>query len=675
MTIDLGGASRRGLIAGAGALGLVGSAGMTVLARGAAASSAEPHSLPDFHRPDETLAVAMSPDGARLAVLRQMRQGERDRAILDIVSTADPGGARTRVPIGEVEAQGLEWADPRHVLLVVTADNQIRGGRSLNWLIDGGGLTLTSRRVVSVDADSGRAVVMFGDDPRRLRRSLDLGYVIDTRADEPGHILMGVYDQTGFLGLYKVSISTGAGRLVERGARNTYDWKAVDGVAVLRRDISGRGDVESWYARAPGEDGWSFVRRNRILETPEFAWAGPSDRPGAVRVLARAEGEDTVALRDMDLRTLAYGPPIRARPGRDAAAEVLDARRRSVATAFQAARLDYDFADASLAPHFRAMNRFLDDEASVELTDVSTDHDRLLAYVHGPREPGAWYFYDRAGRSFTNIAARTGLDGARMASVRRLDVPTRDGAVIEAYLTPPPGEAPGPIVALIHGGPELRDVWTFDRQAQALASQGFWIVQPNFRGSGGYGEAFEALGHERWGERIQEDIEDAVRHAAGAASLDLSRVAIMGASFGGYSALISPILRPDLYRAAISICGISDLLELLADERREDTTPDNALYARFVRRIGDPSADAARLAIQSPRRRAAETPGPVLMVHGVDDRIAPISHSRAMKTALERAGKPVELIEVEDAGHGDWDDDKELELMTRYVGFLKSALA
>jgi dipeptidyl aminopeptidase/acylaminoacyl peptidase len=252
---------------------------------------------------------------------------------------------------------------------------------------------------------------------------------------------------------------------------------------------------------------------------------------------------------------------------------------------------------------------------------------------------------------------------------------TRDGASIRAYLTAPPGGAPGPLIVLPHGGPELRDVMNWDRTVQALVTEGWWVLQPNFRGSGGYGLAFASEGWGRWGDRMQEDVEDAVDHAIKTRGLDPGKVGIMGTSYGGYAALMGAVRRPDLYKAAISICGDSDLPELLANEKRDDNSPENVAYQFWSTRIGDPEEDAAALALASPRRRASEIACPVMLVHGVDDPVVPVFQSRRMKEALERAGKSVDYIEIRDAGHADWEDGVELDLMTQYIELFRRVFA
>ena len=174
---------------------------------------------------------------------------------------------------------------------------------------------------------------------------------------------------------------------------------------------------------------------------------------------------------------------------------------------------------------------------------------------------------------------------------------------------------------------------------------------------------------------MQEDVEDAVAQAIATKGLDASKVAIMGTSYGAYAALMGAVKRPDLYKAAIGICGVYDLPDVLAWEDREDDTPGQPIYEFWTRRIGDRSVMGPALEAASPRRRVAEVTCPVLLVHGIDDTVLPVSQSRRMRAALRGAGKSVALIEVEDAGHANWEDTKEQELMTRYVTLLSRAFA
>lgn len=675
MTIGLTGAaqaalSRRGLLAGAGAL-----AGLALVPGRATAQAVSPYPLDTFFTPARTHAACLSPSGRRIAVLEQLGSEAEPQGIIDLIEADAPEGVRRRISLGALEAEALEWGNDDRLLVrvAVTRKTALRAALGSNRRI--GGFEITSRRILSVGADRGDVVVLFQDQRQRLRHSLDMGRVIDLLPNDPDHVLMTAWERDGVLGLHRVDINTGSAERIERGDGGTFGWQTQGGVAVMRHDINTRGTMETVYARAPGETEWKLVRRTRVIDAPDFAWVAETDRPGVVLVSARAEGEDTESVRELDLRTLAFGPPINGREGRDVIYGLKDSAGRYLGAAYYGERLEYAFNEPALDAHHRALNRFFDNDCDVHLTDVDVARNRFIAHVTGPREPGAWFFYDKTARAIVHMGATRRLDIDRLGTTETLSVRTRDGAAIEAYLTAPPGASPGPLVILPHGGPEARDTRAWDRQVQVLAAQGWWVLQPNFRGSGGYGEGFARQGWTRWGDRMQEDVEDAVAQAIALRGLDAGKVAIMGTSYGGYAALMGAVRRPELYKAAISICGVGDLPDMLDWENREDDTPGKQIYDFWTRRIGHPATDGPMLEAASPRRRAGEIACPVLLVHGVEDRIVPVIQSRRMHAALRAAGKAVDLIEIDDAGHADWEDSREQALMTRYISLLRQAFA
>lgn len=661
--------SRRQLLLVAGAASAMG------LAHPARAQQGRAYATDEFFALETYVAAAMSPSGAKVAMVRQEPEGDGRRTSLEVLDAANPTGPRTGVPIGPHEVTSLEWASETRVVvrLIMRATSAMRG--SARTILAPEVYEIQSRRVVSIDVNTGQSAMMFENTGQRVRATLDLGWIIDMLRDDPDHVLMAAWEPVGILALYRVDITTGRAELVERGTRNTFDWYTQNGVAVIRRDINSRGNVERVYARAPGETDWRFVRQVRIKDAPEFAWVAPTDRPGVGLVTARLDGEDVESVRELDLRTLAFGPPISQRSGRDVTSGLRDHRDHYLGAAYFTNRLEYDFTDPQLAPHHRAMNQFFDGNCNVAIEDISQDLNRILVSVDGPQEPGAWYLYDRAARHFEYLGSRRLLEGPRLGAAEVLRVPTRDGAEIEAILTRPPSGAPGPLVVVAHGGPESRDYYGWDRQAQVLAAQGWWVIQPNFRGSGGYGHAFAQAGWCRWGDRMQEDIEDAVAYAISQRGLRADKVAIMGTSYGGYAALMGAVRRPDLYKAAIGISGVYDLPDMLSSERRDDDSSDQIIYRFWVDRIGDPTADRASLDAASPRQRAAEIACPVLLVHGDQDGIVSALQSTNMRDALNRAGKTVDYVNVVNGGHADWEDDIESGLQARYVNLLRAAFA
>lgn len=672
---------RRQLLSGVAAAGLAATLPSQAVAQGAA-----PYSLAEFFQYDRLIGVALSPSGEKIALLKETRENGERLALVDVFAVSDLSRPTSRSRLGDFQADQMDWANDNRLLIgliqIVSRDARVRSDRST---ITDELITHASRRMISLDTVNGGAVVLFENQPGALNNSIDLGRVVDLLPNDPDHILMisragarrgGVLIQgsAGHVTLYRVNVNTGDAERVESGTDQTIGWRTHNGQPVIRVDISPRGTYETLYARAEGSNDWRVLTRRRLTETPEFEYITNGDRPNSILVAARRDGEDTSSIRELDLTSMAYGPPLASRPDRDVAYGVLDDTGRYLGAAYVGDRVEYDISGGLGAQH-RALSGYFGGASNVAFADVSRDQNRLLLHVNGAQDPGSWHLYDVAARHVEALGTRLPLAAERLSPTEAIDVPTRDGRTIRAYLTGPLHGRPGPLVVLNHGGPELRDALGWDREVQVLAAQGWWVLQPNFRGSGGYGQAFAQSGWGEWGGAMQRDVEDAVARAISLKGLDAGRVAIIGGSYGGYAALMGAVLRPDLYKAAIGWAGVYDLPVFLEYERTSDDTPDDFIYQVWRNRIGDPTANRAAVEAASPSRRAGEIQCPVLLVHGEFDQIVPKSQSELMKRALQAAGKSVDFVEVRNAGHGDWVDEVGVELWRRYVDFLARAFA
>jgi dipeptidyl aminopeptidase/acylaminoacyl peptidase len=675
--------TRRTALAAALALPVLGAAGLGRAVAGSAASPAaealRPHSLDELLKAPVVRDAAISPDGRQLAVLRE-RGAEAERTAVVMISRLDDLEATPApVSLGDYEVDQVEWASDDRLLIWVTVRKDDKGRPTGVW-VSGVLIPMAVRRVISVGVDGRDPIVLFADQKAVLRRSFDAARIVDLMHDDPRQVLMQTWDAfRGAFSLYKVDVYSGHAEVVERGPPTTDFWLTQRGVPMLRMDSNRRGTVVSVFARAPGETEWKLIRRSRrdeLKKLPDFDVVGPTPEPGVFLVSMRAEDEDTKAIRTFDIKSLSFGPVVGERPAHDMEGAVIDETLKLVATTSRADRLDYQFADPGLAAHYRAINQALDDKANVRLYDISLDHQRILLKATGPQEPGAFHLYDRTSRRLHLIATtRPWLEPARLARMETLRVRTRDGVEITAYLSVPAGAHPGrplPMVVVPHGGPEIRDYYDYDLMTQALAARGWLVLQPNFRGSGGYGRAFADAGRGHWGDRMQADVEDAVAHVVGLGRADPARIAICGASYGGYAALQGAVRRPELYKAVVAIAGVSDLLEMLKDEREDGL--DSPSYRYWVRTVGDPKRDLDALRAASPRLNAAAVAAPVLLLHGSDDQVVSPRQSKLMRDALAEAGKPVELVELPDAGHTAWSSETWRTVLTRAGDFLGRAL-
>jgi dipeptidyl aminopeptidase/acylaminoacyl peptidase len=480
--------------------------------------------------------------------------------------------------------------------------------------------------------------------------------------------------------VHKVDVATGSSVLVEAGVDNTFEFKTAKGVPVLRWDVL-TPRTQAIYARPVGGTGWKLVRKVRINEADngDFRPVGMvADDPDLWLALLDDPDKPGSTLVTLNLKTLELGAaPVVSHT--EFGEPLFDPHQKFFAAELLGDRTDYEFADKSLAGHYRAMNKFFDNQCNVDIVAWSPDHNRLVASVSGPTEPGVFYLYDRAARRFDVVDEQRPWLRDRLAAVEMLDLKTRDGVAMRAYLTVPiasAGAGPRPLVVMPHGGPEDHDTFCFDLVAQTFAARGWLVLQPNFRGSSGYGSDFALAGRRHWGDRMQEDVEDAVASVLASGRADPKRVAIWGASYGGYAALMGAVRRPDLYKAAVSIAGISDLPDFLAFQKGRETA-ESLAYQYWRSQFGDPATDSDAMVAASPRRRAKEIRAPVLLMHGNKDEIVDFNQSRTMADALKSAGKSCDYVVLEGEGHhlDDWKDKTRTLVLTRSCDVLAKAFA
>ncbi|MFA5058676.1 MAG: alpha/beta fold hydrolase, partial [Opitutaceae bacterium] len=247
---------------------------------------------------------------------------------------------------------------------------------------------------------------------------------------------------------------------------------------------------------------------------------------------------------------------------------------------------------------------------------------------------------------------------------------TRDGHQLEAYVTLPVGTSkqhPAPLVVLPHGGPWVRDYWGYNGEVQFLASRGYAVMQPNYRGSPGYGWSFKI--EDEWDFRsMSDDVTDATRTLLASGLVDPRRVAIMGGSFGGYLAISGAAFDPDLYRCAVTIAGIFDWGQVMKEEKYYQF--DDPGYATLKRWLGDPKKQREKFDAISPLRHIDQVKIPVFVAHGKDDPVADVAESRRLISELEKYHVPHEVLLVGGEGHGMRHLDKQVELYTCIEAFL-----
>lgn len=307
----------------------------------------------------------------------------------------------------------------------------------------------------------------------------------------------------------------------------------------------------------------------------------------------------------------------------------------------------------------------------VQINGYTPDGKLVLAYAVSRNHPGAYYLVDFN----TNRAEVVGqeypqLARAQLGKVSNIVYAARDGYEVPAYLTMPPGAAAKnlPLVVLPHGGPRARDSGIgFDWWSQFVASRGYVVLQPQFRGSTGFGMAHELAGYGEWGQLMQHDVTDGVKHLIANGTVDPGRVCIIGASYGGYSALAGAAFTPELYNCAVSVNGVSDLVEMLywVENRGGYYDPAVRFWRKHIGKSSDPE-----VAQYSPARAAGKVSARVMLMHGVDDTVVPYAQSEFMETALRRERKNFELVKLKSEDHWLSRSPSRIEMLTSLDRFL-----
>lgn len=309
----------------------------------------------------------------------------------------------------------------------------------------------------------------------------------------------------------------------------------------------------------------------------------------------------------------------------------------------------------------------------IEINGYTPDGKLVLAYAVSRNHPGAYYLVDfNTGRAEIVGQEYPQLGKAQLGKVSNIFYAARDGYQVPAYLTMPPGTSGKslPLVVLPHGGPRARDSGIgFDWWSQFGASRGYVVLQPQFRGSTGFGMAHELAGYGEWGQLMQHDVTDGVKHLIANGTVDPSRVCIIGASYGGYSALAGAAFTPDLYQCAVSVNGVSDLVEMLywVENRGGYFDPAVRFWRKHIGNSGDP-----KVAQYSPAREAGKVSARVMLMHGVDDTVVPYAQSEFMETALRRERKNFELIKLKSEDHWLSRSPSRIEMLTSLERFLEA---
>jgi dienelactone hydrolase len=595
----------------------------------------------------------MSPDGQRLAWIGDFG-GKRVVSIYDLATTKylrhiEPGEGQT--------LRYLVWSDNNTVIVSVSVSETMNSSSVARKKYE-------FYRDIAFDTNGGPGrVLLMGDAERRFVSGAINVRMYTTR---PETVFMSAWDVTspascmalGSLSvnselrfqcwhnsLFEVSTRTGAGKMIDFGTPFS-DWWVVDlqGQLVARADWISETPELRIFARSG--DGWKpiYKSKSRTSLNPENMSADSSavvvigprdgDRVGAWRIPFNGGGISPVLELDEDVES------------------IIEDRFSGAPAGFKLGGLEqrvhwldpkYDQIQKSLERTF--FNR------RVDIRDRSEDFKRVLVGVEGPAHPPAYYVID-LGKGMADMVgeAYPELAGFKLGLRQSIRYKARDGLSIPAYLTLPPDREPKrlPLVVLVHDGPSGRDAMEFTWLTQFIASRGYAVLQPQYRGSTGFGSEFRSAGRGQWGGMIQDDITDGVKSLVEQQLADESRICIVGYGYGGFAALAGATSTPERYACSASLNGVSEITYMLGYIRGlYGNEPD--VVTSWKEQVGDPN-DASFTKL-SPAESVQKIRAPILLIHAVDDSRVPISQSERFASILRKQGKDYELIKLPGEDH------------------------
>lgn len=597
--------------------------------------------------------VSISPDGRHLVMLVAI-DGTYHVGARDLES----GAARMLLAADPTEFlfNWCRFASNERVVCSIRKAIELRAGdHGLGLRYAAGGRTIATR-LIAVDVDGSDVVQLVPQAVSRPGRNrvwnaTDQDTVISWLPDEPDVILIQLArDDRIHPSVYRLDIRRNALQRVQAHRSNILRWYA-DDQGEVRVGAGFRGNTP--FALHASADGWKEQDLAPLagVEPPTLLAFVPGRDEAWVTANA---GADTRGIHRIDLASGALHETLFSDARFDAGGLVFDAARRTpLAVTYRGEFPAVRWLDAGLEARVAAVAAVLPGAPDrIRPLPMDDARNRILLHSEGNGTVPATWLYDHDAKDLV-LLARSHAGIEQVAVTRSVRYEARDGERIPAYITVPPGDGPHPSVLLPHGGPWSRDDGSFDYWVQFLVSRGIAVLQPNFRGSSGYGDRFLSLGFEQWGLAMQDDLMDGLDWMIEAGIADPERVCVVGGSYGGYAALVASFRAPERLRCAAAFAPVADL-DMLAIEWRSF-------------RLGE--LGAARIQTgaardqASPVARIADIAVPLLLVHGDLDRSVHVAQSRRLVEALRAAGKPHRYIEQPSGDH-------HLSLETHRIEFL-----
>lgn len=609
--------------------------------------------LPSFSNPK------LSPDGSKIAYFIEI-EGHKNVLIFELTSK----NQQVIRPIEQFDYHNFSWKNNEIILLEANTVEK--------YYFD---LKRTDTRVISYDLISKKFKWLgrpkqFGN-PTRIRKSMFISQhddMIDILPNDPEHILLSLDLDFGMKpAVYKVNVRTGK-RATIQNHRKHIVWWYTDQHSNVRMgtgyNFDNNRDFIIKYKSSAGD--WIDLSYEKWVD--DYDVIGISHEPNTLYV----SGRTTAGTKSILKLNILNGAIIKdnvTHTKYDTNITVTSFTNNHVI----GVRYADDFwrtkyFDAELSHIQRSLDKAFPNTIN-SIVSKARDKELYLIKIHTDQNPGDYYFYDRQKKTIGYFAShRESIDEHIMAKTKAVSIPVRDGHKIPGYLTIPHKAKTKnlPTIILPHGGPKSRSTAHWDYEAQFYASRGWLVLKPNFRGSTGYGEAFQKAGEKQWGGLMQDDVTDATHWLIREGMADPERICIVGSSYGGYAALFGTIKEPSLYKCAISINGITDIKRLKDQEKR--FTIGGKSKVQEMELEGSNERDI------SPYHRAKDINTPILLIAAKDDTVVLYKQSKSLYKKLRRLKKPAEYVEIKEGTHYMEDAQSRLTALKASELFLRTHL-
>lgn len=600
--------------------------------------------------------ATLSPDGRRLALLHN-EAGKRYALVVFELSTMTP---KTVAAFADIDINNFLWVNNDR-LAFDTTDMQAAQGEIefypgiFSVKSDGSEL----RQLASRNGVSGAGSIHSKREPVLLPWHTFLLQALGTRDSDEIYVVnrpANISTSTNTSNLLVLNTVNGKTRSVNGPPMSVTHW-IFDQRGELRLALGLDKETQTFFYREPETSAWRVLATQPPYLEDENALQPLGFGPdGTLYVNARA-GKDKLALHTFDIKLGKVNPvPLVSLKDFDFRGSLVQTQDKLLGVNFVADALSTEWFD----PHMKAVQAEVDKllPGTVNTLKVGARHNSpwVLVYARSDRMPIAFLIYDTAVKTLTKIGeTKPSIKPEQMSARQLVRYKARDGLEIPAWLTVPKGAGKNlPMVVLVHGGPNQRGGdWSWEADSQFLASRGYLVLEPEFRGSYGFGLAHFNAGLKQWGLKLQDDLADGARWAIARGLADPARICIAGARYGGYATLMGLINDPQLYRCGVAASGPTDFkIMYTPNAQRQSGYTDHWRKYGMPDLIGDPVRDAAQLEATSPLAQAARLKQPVLLAYGGADSRAPLIDAKRFRDALTKTNHSVEWVEYPEEGSG-----------------------